>query len=398
MSNPPVLGRMDFNSGSEAECTSFRMFLLDEAARAREAGGDDIIRLTLGKSDLPLNNRIVDAIASAVRDPSRSNLVFPEGLPELRHALANHYTALVGTPISHERILVDAGTSAIYPSLFRLLTRPGAEIVIPLPYYPLYRVSAILAGARVKHYRIDMETMRVDLDSLAANVSSETVAVVLNSPGNPLGNVITPVELEQILHLLPEHVCIVFDEIYENAFLSDGSPLCPLLLSRCEGERNLVVTNSCSKAYRMYTKRVGWSVLPSALVEGMSVILHHTRLTVDPAVQYGAVEALLHPEEVRFLSDVHRDRWDYAWANLQRLDGVRLLPSEGGFYCVLDCRDLIKDVRLKDDLELALDVLQTAGVATVPGEDFGLPGTLRLSFTASRFEEAVDRLAEYFRR
>jgi aspartate aminotransferase len=129
----------------------------------------------------------------------------------------------------------------------------------------------------------------------------------------------------------------------------------------------------------------------------MRVILHHTRLTVDPAVQYGAVEALRHPEEVGMVCAAHRNRWGYARAHLQTMPGVQLLPAGGGFYCTLDCRGFIRARRLDNCVKLALDVLERAGVATVPGEDFGLPGTLRLSFTASRFDEAINRLVGYFR-
>jgi len=146
----------------------------------------------------------------------------------------------------------------------------------------------------------------------------------------------------------------------------------------------------------MYTKRVGWCVLPETLADAMRVILHHTRLTVDPAVQYGAVEALRHPEEVEALRAVHRRRWEYARDHLAATSGPLLFPSGGGFYCTLDCREFVKQRKLGDCLKLALDILDRTGVATVPGEDFGMPMALRLSFTASRFEDAVNRLADYF--
>ena len=376
---------------------SFRMFVLDEAARQREMSGHDVIRLTLGKSDLPLHADIREAIVDAVRDARRSDLVFPEGLPELREALASHYTALAGTPISGARILVDAGTSSIYPSLFRLLTGPDDEVLLPLPYYPLYRISALLAGAPVRYYRICLDTMRLDMQSFAENVTKKTRLVVVNSPGNPLGNVIDGAEFSRMLDLLPEQAYLVFDEIYENVIFGDDQRLVPTLLSgKAEHKCQVVVTNSCSKGYRMYTKRVGWCILPDTLTDAMRVILHHTRLTVDPAVQYGAIEALERPEDVQHLCAVHRDRWEYAETHLQAIPGVQLLPSRGGFYCTLDCRGLIRAKGLDGCLALALRLLDGVDVATVPGEDFGLPGTLRLSFTAARFCEAVDRLASYF--
>jgi aspartate/methionine/tyrosine aminotransferase len=333
-----------------------------------------------------------------VRDQHKSNLVFPEGLPDLREALAAHYTALAGVPVPSSRIFVDAGTSSVYPTLFRLLASPGDEVLLPLPYYPLYRVSALLADAFVRYYRIRLDTMRVDMKSFAQSLTEKTRIIVLNSPGNPLGNVITRGELSQMLDLLPEHAYVVFDEIYENVVFGPEPGLAPALLG-CDSRNrgHLIVTNSCSKGYRMYTKRVGWCVLPESLAVAMRIILQHTRLTVDPAVQYGAVEALRHPEEVEIVCATHRNRRKYAHAHLQKIPGVRLLSPAGGFYCTLDCRGFIHARRIDNCLSLALDVLERSDVATVPGEDFGLPGTLRLSFTASRFDEAINRLVRYFR-
>lgn len=393
-----LLTKIKTDGQSDVGGNSFRMFVLDEAARQWELDGHDVIRLTLGKTDLPLHSDITEAIVAVVRDKSRSSLVFPEGVPELREELAAHYTALAQTSIPCSRILVDAGTSSVYPSLFRLLAGPDDEVLLPLPYYPLYRVSALLARVPVRYYRVRLDTMRVDMESFAQGTTGKTRIVVLNSPGNPLGNVIAPDELSQMLDLLPNHAYLVFDEIYENVMFGSEPRLAPVLLG-CNGqhEGRIIVTNSCSKGFRMYTKRVGWCVLPETLVEAMRVILHHTRLTVDPAVQYGAVEALRRPEEVEALCMIHRKRWEYARAHLQAIPDVQLLSSTGGFYCTLDCREFIRGHGHDSCLKLALDVLEQAGVATVPGEDFGLPGMLRLSFTASRFEEAVNRFVDYFK-
>lgn len=392
-----LLAKIGTDGQADGAGNSFRMFVLDEAARQREAGGHDVIRLTLGKSDLPLHADIREAIVEAVRDARKSNLVFPEGLPELREALAAHYTALAGVPVPTARILVDAGTSSVYPSLFRLLVGPEDEVLLPLPYYPLYRVSALLAGSSVRYYRIALDSMKVDMESYAQGITARTRIVVVNSPGNPLGNVVTRDELGQMLDLLPKHAFLMFDEIYENVPFGSEPRLSPLLLNQAGRHADrIIVTNSCSKGYRMYTKRVGWCVLPEALVGAMRVILHHTRLTVDPAVQYGAVEALRRPEEVEDLCRTHRNRWEYARQHLQSLPAVHLLPSSGGFYFTLDCREFIASHQLGNCLALALRILEEAGVATVPGEDFGLPGTLRVSFTASRFDEAIDRLASFF--
>jgi aspartate/methionine/tyrosine aminotransferase len=167
------------------------MFAVEEAAGRKETSGKDVIRLTLGKSDLPLHEAIVEAIINALRDPKRTNLVHPEGLPELREALSHYYYELTQVRVPAERILVDAGTSSAYPALFRMLIEPEDEVVLPLPYYPLYHVSALLSGANTRFYRIGLDTLELDYDSFLRAVSPKTRLVVVNSPGNPLGNVIS---------------------------------------------------------------------------------------------------------------------------------------------------------------------------------------------------------------
>lgn len=398
MSYQQLAGRIMTGDQKDGVGNYFRMFIVDEAAREQELSGRDIIRLTLGISDLPLHPAIIEAIVGATQDSVRSNRVFPEGLPELREALAAHYTQSLGTPVSVGRILVDAGTSSIYPKLVRLLANPGDEVLIPLPYYPLYCISAILAGVQTRYYRVDLRTLRIDMGSFEENLTAKTRIVVVNSPGNPLGNIITPPELRHMCDILPKRTHIMFDEIYENVAFTNEPKLAPILLSPDHGQASRVIlTNSCSKGYRMYTKRVGWCVLPEGLVPAMSVMLQHTRLTGDPAVQYGAVAALGLPGEVEALREVHRQRWKCASIHLGSLGGVRLIPSRGGFYCTLDCRERIEQQSVGDGMQLAMDILSRVGVAVVPGEDFGLPGTLRLSFTARRFEEATRRLSAYFR-
>ncbi len=377
----------------------FRMFALDDAAQQLRRAGQDVIFLTLGKSDLALHPSIVAAIADAVHDPEQSTRVVPGGMPELRQALATHYSTLVGETITPGRVVVDAGTSSLYPSLLRILGATGRDVLIPRPYYPLYRVAAELAGATVPYYDIDLSTMRIDLASVSASITANTAALIANSPGNPLGNIITRSDMRAILSLLPDSTFLVFDEIYENGIFGTEPALASMLLhSSMLSSARTVITNSCSKSYRMYTKRVGWCVIPEWLAARLVAVLQHTRLTVDPCVQLGAIEALRHSEQLDALRVVHEERWKYAQSVLSTLPAVRLLSSAGGFYCTLDCSAFARRWAMTADCALAMDILARAGVATVPGEDFGLPGTLRLSFTSSRFHEAVDRLHAYFTR
>src|SRR5215211_1955985 len=125
----------------------FQMFVLDELADAAAARGDDVIKLTIGITDLPAPPRVLDAIAARARDPHVIRLVYPQGLPELREAIARYYNACFGARTDAAHVVVHTGTSPIFRNLFQILCRPGESILIPRPFYCLYKVCALLAGA-----------------------------------------------------------------------------------------------------------------------------------------------------------------------------------------------------------------------------------------------------------
>jgi aspartate/methionine/tyrosine aminotransferase len=375
----------------------FRMFLLDDAAFQAEKAGQDIIRLTLGKTDVPLHPEITKVMQEALGDMSKCNLVFPTGLPELREALSHHYKSSVGVTIPWQNIIIDSGSSSIFRNIFDIILNGHQEVLLPLPYYPLYKITAKLANGSIAYYTIDERSLRIDLDSLKSNIQKSTRAIVINSPGNPMGNVIDEATLCEIGRLMPSGTYIIFDEIYDNVPFCKATPIVKLLFEKEAFDYlNVIVTNAFSKGYRMYSRRLGWLIAPDHIIKALTSILHHTRLTVDPVVQFGGVEALKHQDEVKALNQDHLHRWNYTVEAFKNLDNVRLIESKGGFYCSIDCREFIKNNDLNNCLNLAMDVLGKAMVATVPGKDFGIPGTLRLSFTNKRYTEAIDRLTHYF--
>jgi aspartate aminotransferase len=290
--------------------------------------------------------------------------------------------------------VVSAGTSGIIRNLMQVLAGPGDEVVVPLPYYPLYPFTARLAGSKVGHYRIDLRTMRIDLDSLAAAMTPSTRVVVINSPGNPLGNVMSREDLRAVDEVVDGRAVLLSDEMYGNVQF-EGEPFSALELAR-DLRSPVIVTDGFSKAHRMYARRVGYAVVPEELVEPLEVIQDHTLLTADPVCQFGAIAALDHSQGVVELTRLYRGRRDYTLKRLAGVAGVTVLPAQGSFYVTLDCAEYLRQHAEEDSLPLARRLLERTGVATVPGMDFGLPGTLRLSFTAARYDAAIDRLATFF--
>ena len=369
----------------------FGMFEMDEQAEELERTHDDVVRLTLGKSELPVHPAITDAMVGALCDPRRASLVYPLGLPELREAIADYESQARGLPVDPGDVVVSVGSSTIFRNLFTLLSYQGGDILIPRPYYSLYLYSAALAGARVGYYDIDPGTGRIDFDSLAASIGDQTRAVVVCSPGNPLGNLCTKADFERVDALVGGRAVIVSDEIYRNVSFDDAAPS---MGSLAAARSQIVVTNAFSKGFRMYARRVGYAVVPRHFVPYLSAIQDHTLLTTDTVPQFGALEALRHLDEVDQLCALYRKRRDYAMERLGAVPSVRPYRSAGSFYLTVDVSAHIRPDAT--DRSLTRDMLVATHVATVPGSDFGLPGTIRLSFSAKNFDAAVDRLAGYF--
>jgi aspartate/methionine/tyrosine aminotransferase len=373
----------------------FQMFVMDEMADAAQARGRDVIKLTIGITDLPVPERVRSKIAEAVHDPVTTRRVFPQGLPELRGAIARYYNQQFHVGVDVENVIVNTGTSPIFRNLFQLLSKPGQEILIPRPYYCLYKICALLARAQVTYYDVDLDTFRVDLRSFRKAYSPErTAVVVINNPGNPVGNVLTRDEVMGIYDTVRDRSYVVNDEIYNNCcfYTKFESPLSYLPES---SKRVTIVTNGFSKGFRLYTKRVGYALLPDELVMPMRIVQQHTLLTHDPVTQLAMIEALNDLESPRELCRIYRKRAEYSF---DRLHGTGCVPirADGGFYVVLDCADWIRAGHAADSIELARDILEQVNVATVPGTDFGAPETLRLSLCSARFQEAIDRLRDYF--
>jgi aspartate/methionine/tyrosine aminotransferase len=373
----------------------FQMFVMDELADAALARGEDVIKLTIGITDLPVPQRVRDAIAEKVHDPVTTRLVYPEGLPALREAVARYYNARYGAGVDAAHVIVNTGTSPIVRNLFQLLCRPGQEVLIPRPYYCLYKVCALLAGARPAYYDIDLARRRVDLESFRRAFDPEhTAVVVVNNPGNPAGNVLTRDEVLGIYGIVGDRAYVLNDEIYNNCCFY-GDFICPLSYLPEPSRRVTVVTNGFSKGFRLYTKRVGYALLPDELVMPMRIVQQHTLLTHDPVTQSAMVHALQDLEGPRELTRIYRERAEYAYDRLHGT-GCRPVKAEGGFYVVLDCRDWLRAGRARNSVALARDLIKRARVAAVPGTDFGAPDTLRLSLCSARFHEGVDRLCDYF--
>jgi aspartate/methionine/tyrosine aminotransferase len=380
----------DFSPGD----LEFQMFVLDELADELIAQGADVLKLTIGVPELPMPQPVLDGMIEKLREPDFVRRVYPEGLPELRTAVADTYARRDGVEVTADQVIVNTGTSPIFRNIFQLVSPPGSEIMIPRPYYALYLYCAKLAGADVAFYDIDTESGRVDMESFRRAFSPErTSLVVVNSPGNPIGNIVRPDELRAIYELVGDDAYILNDEIYSNTMFYE--PFHSALELLPDRRKQTIVTCGFSKGFRMYTKRVGFAIVPEELQRHLRVIQQHTLLCTDPVYQYGMIAALEDEESPAELTNIYRSRAEYTTEQL-RGTGCDPVAAEGGFYAVLRCADWNAAHGFATSKELARDILERAHVAVVPGTDFGVPQDLRLAFCNDRYSEGIDRLRDYF--
>lgn len=385
---------MEIRSDIDFYDSRFLMFVMDHMAYEYEKDDDnDVIRLTLGKSELPIRPEIINAMKDALDDYDKYSLVFPGGLPELKEAIAEDYKKNYNLDIKPDNIIINIGTSALFRNLYYLLAKEGDEVLLPHPYYSLYHFCADLVGAKVRYYDINLDTLELDIESFKANFTDKTKIVVINSPGNPLGNILTKEELYKIDEIIDGRAVVINDEIYANACFDEKSTS---VLELKDTKSVFITTNAFSKAFRMYSRRVGYCIVPDELVTPLNVIQHHTLLTADPVVQFGALEALKYPEDIEELIGNYKDRRDYTVEQFEKVPLVRAIPAKGSFYFTLDCKDYMEAKNIKTSLELAEKIMESKKVATVPGSDFGLPTTLRLSYSNRRYNEAIDRMVAFF--
>ncbi len=372
----------------------FLMFVLDQMAYEYETEKRDVIRMTLGKSELPMHPAIIKSMQDALGDFKKSSLVFPGGLPELKDKLSEYYRQKYDVAINPGNFVISVGTSTLFRNLFHLLLKEGDEVLLPLPYYSLYHFCALLVDAKIRYYKIDLDTLSLDVESFKENFTEKTRVVVINTPGNPLGNILTKDELYTIDSIVNGQAVVINDEIYANICFDKQ---CTSVMQLENTKSVFITTDAFSKGYRMYSRRVGYCIVPDELVTPLTVIQHHTLLTLDPVVQFGAITALENQSEVECLVGLYRARRDYTLQVFKDIPGVRALPAEGSFYLTLDCGQYMKEKGYESSLDLAVRIMEEKCVATVPGSDFGLPETLRLSFSNTRYNEGIDRLADFFK-
>ena len=369
---------------------------LSERANRLKGDGRYVIALSTGEPDLPTPAEIVDAAHAAAR---RGETRYPPtaGTSALREAVAARFGSDPGN------VIISTGAKQVIANAMLATLNPGDEVITPAPFWTSYADMVRLAAGRPVILPCTMDQgFKLTPEALERAITPRTRWLMLNSPSNPSGAVYSTAEIAALARVLDRHphVWVLSDEIYrELAFVPFASftEAAPNL-----ADRTLIV-DGVSKAWSMTGWRIGWGVGPASLISAMVAVQGQLTSGACSIAQAAAVAALGMGDAV--LDErraIFRDRRDRVVTALQAMPGLTCTSPEGAFYAFPGCAAHLaaQGGRFDSDAALCAWLLDTAGVAVVPGRAFGLPGHLRLSFAYSDADltRALDRLADAFER
>jgi aspartate/methionine/tyrosine aminotransferase len=360
-------------------------------ARALEATGRSVIHLQVGEPDFDTPKNVREAAKRALDAGKTHYPPFP-GIPELRAAIAADSTARRGFPVSPERVFVTVGGKGVMFYAIVALVDEGDEVILPDPGYPIYdSVTRFIGGTPVPIPIRQENQFRLDPDELVSLVTPRTKLIILNSPANPTGGVLTRTDLEEVAAVARERDLVVLsDEIYSR-IIYDGEEHVSIASLPGMAERTIVL-DGFSKTYAMTGWRLGYAIVPEGLAEGFGKLIINTISGANSFAQYGAVEALTGPQDaVDAMVAEFRARRDLIVDGLNGIPGVTCLRPLGAFYVFPDISG-----SGRTGAELAERLLQDVGVSVLAGTSFGQLGThhIRLSYANSRenITEALERM------
>ena len=370
-------------------------------ARAAEmrAAGKDIIGLGAGEPDFDTPQHIKDAAVTAIAN-GFTKYTAVDGTAGLKKAIIAKFKKDNGLEYTPKQILVSCGGKQSSFNLTQALLNKGDEVIIPAPYWVSYPDMVLLAdGVPVIIPTTQAQNFKISPEQLRAAITPKTRLIFINSPSNPTGAAYTLAELKALGDVLAEYpdIIIATDDMYEHILWQPGT-FVNILNAHPEFYARNVVMNGVSKAYSMTGWRIGYAAGPLDLIEAMCTIQSQSTSNPTSISQVAAETALLGDQS--FIAEMcveFKKRHDYVVAELNSIDGVECLETDGTFYVFPNVEKLIARLdNINNDLEFADYLIEKAGVALVPGSAFGGDGHIRISIATSmqNLEKAMARIKQ----
>ncbi|MCD4655970.1 MAG: pyridoxal phosphate-dependent aminotransferase [Planctomycetes bacterium] len=373
------------------DCRDYKSFMvMDVLDRASELEhqGKHIIHLEIGEPDFDTPECVKDAALKAMRD-NKTHYTASMGIIELREAICEDYQRKYGVEVSPEQVFVTSGTSPALLLAFSPILQNNEKVLLSNPHYACYPNFIKYAGGLPDYIDVHEENgFQYDIDELKAHVDSNTRAILINSPSNPTGQVISTENLKAIANL---GITVVSDEIYHGlTYEGDAGTI-------LQHTDDCFVLNGFSKLYAMTGWRIGYIIVPKKHANTIMKLNQSFFICAGSVAQWAAIAALKHAkEDIERMRKTYDERRKLMINKLRELGFTISVEPTGAFYVFVKAEHLSLG---HDSLKLAFDILEKAHVGVTPGIDFGTKGEghLRFSYANSveNIEEGLKRLQKY---
>jgi aspartate aminotransferase len=352
--------------------------------------GADVVSFSMGEPDFSTPDNINDACIKSIEDHF-SHYTPSAGIVELRKAVANRTQRENGIPCTEANVIITPTKQVIFMTMLAMIDE-GDEVVIPDPTWGTYEACVRLVGGIPKFAQLDADTgYRMTPETVAEQIGPKTKMVLLNSPANPTGGVMTLDDIKGVADLARDHdLCVLSDEVYEKV-LFEGKHYS---IAALDGMFDRTITvNGVSKTYAMTGWRLGWAVAPISYIRALNVLQTHSLTCVTSFVQKAGVEALIGPQDsVTEMVAEFRARRDLVMSLIREIPSIHCPEPAGAFYIFPSY-----DQKMSSE-DMAAYLLEKAHVAVTPGSAFGPSGEghFRLSYACSRKDiaEGMSRIKQ----
>lgn len=372
---------------------------IDAKAKALKAQGIDVISYGAGEPDFDTPGNIKAAAQKAIVD-NFTRYCPVAGTPDLKAAIIQKFKNDNNLTYTQDEIIVSCGAKHSLYNLFQAILNKGDDLIVPAPYWVSYPDMAALADAKTRVVKTkERDGFKMTPAQLEKAIRKKTKAVVINSPSNPTGAAYTTEELAALAAVCVKHnIIIIADDIYEK-LAYDGFSAAEIATTVPGAKDITVVINGVSKAYAMTGWRIGYAAGPKEIITAMTNIQSQSTSNPTSIALRAATEALNGPQDsVETMRVEFQRRRDYIVKRLNGIPGIHCNMPQGAFYVFPNVKKLLgktyNGTLIATSFALAEWLLETARIAVVPGEPFGAPGFMRLSYATSMatIENGMDRL------
>jgi aspartate aminotransferase len=374
---------------------SSTMKVMADADKLRREGVD-VVDFSAGEPDFITPENIRNAAIAAIH-AGYTKYTPAGGTAEIKTAIVARHKAEFGTDYKTSECIATVGGKHVLFNYTQALVNPGDEVVIPVPYWVTYKDIVNYAGGKCVFVETDeQEGFRLTADMVERSITPKTKIVIINSPSNPSGALMTNEEFERLYYVTSKRgIFLITDECYSH-FLYDGKPWS--VASIPNSKPTVLVAGTVSKTYAMTGWRIGYGLAPEPIIGAMMKLQSHSTSNPTSIAQKAAVEALNGPQDsVPQMLAEYRRRRDFVVPRLRQIPGVTCSMPAGAFYAYPNLRGALDKGGIKTPLEFADRLLKEANVAVVPGEAFGTDDHVRISYATSmtELERGLDRIQRF---